>query len=65
MRKARIAYGGAIHEAIEWEGQLKLDDGRLVEESKVTWLTPIEPRTVFALGLTMRIMQQNLHLPRL
>jgi 5-oxopent-3-ene-1,2,5-tricarboxylate decarboxylase / 2-hydroxyhepta-2,4-diene-1,7-dioate isomerase len=51
MRKARIAYGGAIHEAIEWGGQLKLDDGRIVDESQVTWLTPIEPRTVFALGL--------------
>jgi len=51
MRKARIAYGGAIHEAIEWEGRLKLDDGRIVEANKVTWLTPIVPRTVFALGL--------------
>lgn len=51
MRKARIAYGGAVHEAVEWEGQLKLDDGRLIDESLVTWLTPIAPRTVFALGL--------------
>ncbi len=51
MRKARIAYGGAIHEAIEWEGGLKLNDGRIVDENKVIWLTPIEPRTVFALGL--------------
>ncbi|MFF2753678.1 fumarylacetoacetate hydrolase family protein [Psychrobacillus sp. NPDC058041] len=51
MRRARIAYGGAIHEAIEWEGYLKLDDGRIVEEHNVSWLTPIEPRTVFALGL--------------
>lgn len=51
MRKARIAYGGAIHEAIEWQGQLLVDDGRIVDENEVTWLTPIEPRTVFALGL--------------
>ena len=51
MKKARVAYGGSIHEAIEWEGHLKLDDGRIVEEDEVTWLTPIEPRTVFALGL--------------
>ncbi|WP_313892270.1 fumarylacetoacetate hydrolase family protein [Psychrobacillus sp.] len=51
MRQARVAYGGAIHEAVEWQGQLKLDDGRIVEENSVTWLTPIEPRTVFALGL--------------
>lgn len=51
MRQARVAYGGAIHEAVEWQGQLKLDDGRIVEEKSVIWLTPIEPRTVFALGL--------------
>ena len=51
MRKARIAYGGAIHVATEWQGQLLVDDGRIVDENEVTWLTPIEPRTVFALGL--------------
>lgn len=51
MRTARISYGGAIHEAIEWENQLKLDDGRIVEEKDVVWLPPIVPRTVFALGL--------------
>ncbi|WP_339254424.1 fumarylacetoacetate hydrolase family protein [Sporosarcina sp. FSL W8-0480] len=51
MRRARIAYGGAIHEAVEWFGQLKLDDGRIVGEHEVIWLTPIEPKTVFALGL--------------
>jgi 5-oxopent-3-ene-1,2,5-tricarboxylate decarboxylase / 2-hydroxyhepta-2,4-diene-1,7-dioate isomerase len=51
MRTARISYGGAIHEAFEWENQLKLDDGRIVEEKDVVWLTPIVPRTVFALGL--------------
>lgn len=51
MRTARISYGGAIHEAFEWEGRLKLDDGRIVEEKDVVWLTPIVPRTVFALGL--------------
>ncbi|MBE1555178.1 fumarylacetoacetate hydrolase family protein [Sporosarcina limicola] len=51
MKTARVAYGGSIHEAIEWEGGLKLDDGRIVGEKEVTWLTPVEPRTVFALGL--------------
>ncbi|MEK3933722.1 fumarylacetoacetate hydrolase family protein [Sporosarcina sp. FSL W7-1349] len=51
MKNARVAYGGSIHEALEWEGRLKLDDGRVVEENEVTWLTPVEPRTVFALGL--------------
>lgn len=51
MRTARISYGGSIHEAFEWKNQLKLDDGRIVEEKEVVWLTPIIPRTVFALGL--------------
>jgi len=51
MRKARISYDGAIHEAIDWQDRLKLDDGRIVEGKDVVWLTPIVPRTVFALGL--------------
>ncbi len=51
MKKARVAFSGAIHEAVEMEGRLKLDDGRIVEEQEVVWLPPVEPRTVFALGL--------------
>lgn len=51
MKKARVAFSGAIHEAVEMEGSLKLDDGRIVEEQEVVWLPPVEPRTVFALGL--------------
>jgi len=51
MRTARISYGGAIHEAFEMNGRLQLEDGRIVEEKNVDWLTPIVPRTVFALGL--------------
>lgn len=51
MRTARVSYGGAIHEAIEREDRLQLKDGRIVEEKDVVWLTPIVPRTVFALGL--------------
>lgn len=51
MKKGRVAYRDTIHEAVEWEDLLKLDDDRLVKENEVTWLTPIEPRTVFALGL--------------
>lgn len=51
MKKARVAFSGAIHEATEMEGRLKLDDGRIVEEQDVVWLPPVEPRTVFALGL--------------
>ncbi len=51
MKHARIAYRGAIHDAIEVEGSLKLGDGRFVSKKEVVWLPPVEPRTVFALGL--------------
>ncbi|MCP1311609.1 fumarylacetoacetate hydrolase family protein [Paenibacillus tyrfis] len=51
MKKARVAYLGAIHEAIEVENRLKLADGRIVDEHEVVWLPPVQPRTVFALGL--------------
>lgn len=51
MKRARVAYSGGIHEAVEVEGRLKLADGRLVDEHEVVWLPPVEPRTIFALGL--------------
>lgn len=51
MKWARVAYSGAIHGAVEVDGRLKLDDGRIVDENEVVWLPPVQPRTVFALGL--------------
>ncbi|WP_050615165.1 fumarylacetoacetate hydrolase family protein [Bacillus testis] len=51
MKRARVAYSGAIHEAYEENGRLRLNDGRLVDEEEVVWLPPVEPGTVFALGL--------------
>ncbi|MFX3675186.1 MAG: fumarylacetoacetate hydrolase family protein [Paenisporosarcina sp.] len=52
MKRARVSYGGAIHEAVEKnDGRIQLSDGRIVIESDVVWLPPVEPRTVFALGL--------------
>lgn len=51
MKRGRVAYAGAIHGVTEVNGNLKLDDGRLLSEEEVVWLPPIEPRTVFALGL--------------
>lgn len=51
IKKARVAYGGAIHYAIECDAHIKLEDGRVVRQDEVTWLTPIIPRTSFALGL--------------
>ncbi len=51
MKKARVAFGGAIHDAFDVNGSIQLDDGRFVEEHEVVWLPPVEPRTAFALGL--------------
>jgi 5-oxopent-3-ene-1,2,5-tricarboxylate decarboxylase / 2-hydroxyhepta-2,4-diene-1,7-dioate isomerase len=51
MKRARVAFGGAIHQAYEDHAELRLDDGRRMPEAEVAWLPPIEPRTAFALGL--------------
>ena len=55
MRHARVAYAGAIHNAIECDGQLLLADGCLVPQDAVIWLPPLKPvpqaRTILALGL--------------
>ncbi|WP_174614330.1 fumarylacetoacetate hydrolase family protein [Virgibacillus ihumii] len=51
MRHARVACFGGIHDAVEVDGKLHLDDGRVVEQTDVTWLPPVEAETTFALGL--------------
>ena len=59
MKHARIAWAGALHEAVECEGQLRLTRsphaGRLLSYDEVVWLPPLAPvpqaRTVIALGL--------------
>jgi len=51
MKRARVIYRGAVCGATPSNDRLLLDDGRLVAEDAVTWLPPIEPRTVFAVGL--------------
>ena len=51
MRRARVAYAGAVHDATEADGALLLADGRRVREDEVVWLAPFEPRTIIALGL--------------
>jgi len=55
QRKARVAYDGALHDALEHGSQLLLDDGRLVAQDAVVWLPPVAPvpraRTILALGL--------------
>lgn len=59
MKRARIAWAGAVHDAIESDGQLELltpaFKGRRVAFDDVVWLPPLAPvpraRTVLALGL--------------
>jgi len=51
MKRARVCYAGTIQDATEENGKVRLNDGRLVEETDVVWLPPIEPGTVFTLGL--------------
>lgn len=51
MRHARVAYAGAVHTGVEAEGGVRLADGRVVAADAVTWLPPVQPRTLFAVGL--------------
>jgi 5-oxopent-3-ene-1,2,5-tricarboxylate decarboxylase / 2-hydroxyhepta-2,4-diene-1,7-dioate isomerase len=59
MKHARIAWSGAVHDAVERDGQLELQTpafkGRRVAFDDVVWLPPLSPvprpRTILALGL--------------
>ena len=53
MKRARVAYSGAIHEATPdaTPGSLRLVDGRVVAEEAVVWLPPFEVGTIIAMGL--------------
>jgi 5-oxopent-3-ene-1,2,5-tricarboxylate decarboxylase/2-hydroxyhepta-2,4-diene-1,7-dioate isomerase len=51
VKHARVAYAGAVHEAVATLGGLRLADGRRVAEDAVVWLPPIEPGTIIALGI--------------
>ncbi|MCX7264330.1 MAG: 2-hydroxyhepta-2,4-diene-1,7-dioate isomerase [Betaproteobacteria bacterium] len=59
MKHARIAWAGAIHEAVESEGELLLTRspwaGKRLKFDEVVWLPPLAPtpqaRTILALGL--------------
>ena len=37
MRTARVAYAGAVHEAVPHERGLQLADGRVLAEDQVVW----------------------------
>jgi 5-oxopent-3-ene-1,2,5-tricarboxylate decarboxylase/2-hydroxyhepta-2,4-diene-1,7-dioate isomerase len=51
MKRAKVAYGGAIHDAYPHAAGLQLADGRVVKEEAVVWLPPFEVGTIIALGL--------------
>jgi 5-oxopent-3-ene-1,2,5-tricarboxylate decarboxylase / 2-hydroxyhepta-2,4-diene-1,7-dioate isomerase len=51
VKRARVVLGGERHTATADGAGLRLDDDRYVAEEDVTWLPPIEPRTIFAVGL--------------
>ena len=53
MKRARVAFAGALHEATPGAapGTLRLADGRVVAETEVVWLAPFEVGTIVALGL--------------
>ena len=51
MKRARVAYGGAVHDATPHAQGLRLEDGRVLAEDAVVWLPPFEVGTIIALGL--------------
>jgi 5-oxopent-3-ene-1,2,5-tricarboxylate decarboxylase / 2-hydroxyhepta-2,4-diene-1,7-dioate isomerase len=51
MKTARVAYGGAVHEAQPHGAGVQLADGRVLAEEQVVWLPPFELGTIIALGL--------------
>jgi len=51
MKRTRVAYAGAIHEAMPHAQGLRLADGRVVAEDAVVWLAPFDVGTIIALGL--------------
>jgi len=51
MKTARIAWRGAVHTATPHADGLQLPDGTVLAEHDVTWLPPVVPGTIVALGL--------------
>lgn len=51
MKRARVAFAGALHEAQPHGEGLRLADGRVLRENEVVWLPPFDPGTIVALGL--------------
>ncbi len=51
MKTARVAYAGALHDAVPHAHGLQLEDGRVLAEQEVVWLPPFDVGTIIALGL--------------
>lgn len=51
MKHGRVFINGSVESVTEQDGRVCLADGRLFDEKDVQWLPPVEPGTVFALGL--------------
>lgn len=51
MMHGRIFRNGAVQSVTEQDGKVRLASGKLLDEKDVQWLPPVEPGTVFALGL--------------
>jgi 5-oxopent-3-ene-1,2,5-tricarboxylate decarboxylase/2-hydroxyhepta-2,4-diene-1,7-dioate isomerase len=64
MKRARVIVEGRLHHAVEREGQVLLEDGRLLDETNAIWLPPLDPtprpRTILALGLNYADHAQEL-----
>ncbi|GAB4040047.1 MAG: fumarylacetoacetate hydrolase family protein [Rubrivivax sp.] len=51
MKTARVAWNGAVHPVAPHAGGVQLPDGSVLPEGAVTWLPPVVPGTIVALGL--------------
>jgi 5-oxopent-3-ene-1,2,5-tricarboxylate decarboxylase / 2-hydroxyhepta-2,4-diene-1,7-dioate isomerase len=51
VRRARIAWAGAVHTAVAEGDGLRLANGTRLAEDEVVWLPPVAPGTIIALGI--------------
>jgi 5-oxopent-3-ene-1,2,5-tricarboxylate decarboxylase / 2-hydroxyhepta-2,4-diene-1,7-dioate isomerase len=51
MKCGRVAWAGQVHAVAEVRGRPTLPDGRTLNDAEIVWLPPVEPGTVFAVGL--------------
>ena len=54
MKRARVLHADVVRTGTEHDQGVQLDDGRVMADSAVKWLPPVEPGTVFAVGLNYK-----------